>query len=131
MKLTKTIEVNAFYGCDDVRYVECKSIVPPSLQDGSFSSDVYARAKLVVPEVSLDLYREKSSDHYWWRFYDITGAESVGVESVEEIDDDSLTVYNLNGVTIYEGSQSELNHICLPKGVYIVKSKKGILKQTF
>lgn len=128
----------------DLETIYCYSTTPPQIwPDGrrnrTFSPSIYEGCILYVPMESIEAYR--ASD--WNNFKNIVGLNLSEIESTEIGNDVSISVkdniitiagvqdaivevYNLNGITIYQGHDTVIGN--LPKGVYVVRAGNHIQK---
>jgi hypothetical protein len=110
-----SIGYSAFDGCFSLDTIICYAIVPP-IAECSFGIEAYANCQLLVPEESLDRYKE---DQYEWSLFKNIGVipEITAVESPEASYPaiSHPTIYNLNGTAISGDIQS------LSPGIYIIK----------
>ena len=58
----RLIDVEAFLNCESLRVIECKSTVPPAVNDGAFNRVPLEDLTVIVPKSVLNDY--KSSD-FW------------------------------------------------------------------
>lgn len=60
----------AFYNCENLNRIECRSAVPPKLESNAFSVSTFSNASVIVPSSSVDQYKKK-----WSQFENITGSQ--------------------------------------------------------
>lgn len=104
----------AFNSCP-LEHVYCMAAIPPSIEkENAFSC--YETATLHVPAGTKDKYLEAEN---WNKFYSIVDdAETAGIDKVAANEDDIVTVYNANGVRVFDGPRTDMH---LPSGYYIIK----------
>ena len=85
-----TISAKAFNYCNSLQTVTCLAIVPPVMESSNcFSSVAYRKAVLIVPEKSVDTYKEKD----WWNCF----LTIQGDGSVDPSDDSDYMRCDVNG----------------------------------
>ena len=55
----------AFTGCSDLTYIYCMSTTPPSAELYTFDKKTYQTGRLIVPQESIDVYKETEV----WRYF--------------------------------------------------------------
>lgn len=116
--------LTSFYNTP-LKSIICHAIIPPAFVSKTpFSNNIYADAKLIVPEESIDLY--KNAD-IWKHFFVIEGMTAIeDTESAIPIDKAS-DVYDLTGrVVLKQAKSNDINN--LEKGIYIINGKKVLLR---
>lgn len=108
------IDSDAFADCKKLEEIVSLAVVPPTIDDDTFSD--YS-ARLIVPEGSLEAYRNAD---YWKNFVNIQAVASI--EDVAIDTNASFDIYNLNGVFL--GNNLKL----LSPGIYIINGKKVFVK---
>lgn len=118
---TKKIGSAAFDEAGLITSVSVSAATPPSLQMNSFITDVYRNATLNVPVGCAEGYKKA---HAWQLFTTIEESGELSGAQTIEIDpaDDTVTVYGLDGVKVYEGLRSAMP--LLPAGIYVVGGRK-------
>lgn len=125
------IEDYAFMYSTAIETVTCQATTPPTamFDYNPFAAETYNQATLYVPKESLNLYKEVNSN-CWSHFLNIEGLDLSGIQDVESADgEETVTVYNLNGIQVFEGRRDEMRSASLPHGLYIVKTAAGATKQ--
>jgi len=74
--------------------VFCHATTPPKMASANCFSGVYDRAVLLVPQASLELYK---NDPNWSQFYKIVAIESSGIDEIPVDDGAPRERYNLQG----------------------------------
>ncbi len=74
--------------------VFCYATTPPKMASANCFSGVYDRAVLLVPQASLELYK---NDPNWSQFYKIVAIESSGIDEIPVDDGAPSERYNLQG----------------------------------
>lgn len=87
--------------------------VPPMLGVGCLESTNKETCKLIIPDESRKAY---SMADIWMEFLNV----ETGIENVVADADDTVKVFNLNGLKVYDGKRSEM---IVPNGFYIVVSR--------
>lgn len=115
-----------FYGrnLETLKEIYSKSKNPRGFEDlyGYFTNSQYMNLNLYVPQGCKDKYMETVG---WNKFFLIEEYETIsGIQNVK-IDEDNSTIWDLNGRMIKRG---EMDKSQLPRGVYILKGKKILVK---
>ena len=63
------ISQEAFYGCSGITRIDCMAATPPLVYSKTFSSEIYTKATLNVPEGCAEAYQKAD---YWKEFIKIT-----------------------------------------------------------
>ena len=63
------ISQEAFYGCSRITRIDCMAATPPLVYNNTFSSRIYTKATLNVPEGCAEAYQKA---YYWKEFIKIT-----------------------------------------------------------
>jgi hypothetical protein len=69
-----TISDEAFYECSNLTSIACLATTPPTIYYSTLSSS-YRKAKLMVPQASLEAYK---TANYWKNFTNIVGLVGAG-----------------------------------------------------
>ena len=69
----------SFYGCSSLKKINCQAETPPAVYANTFSSSIYTRATLKVPEPYVDKYK---AANIWKDFKTIRYIGYVEVESI-------------------------------------------------
>ena len=118
-----------FTGCNGLRTVICNAVTPPATSDinpdiastYTFSQDTYKQGKLIVPDGSVNAYREVEG---WKNFTNIFDLTITAVESIEaEADAAAAPVYNLQGIRVADS----LDAVRTP-GLYISAGRKVLVR---
>lgn len=142
----KTVEIGAyvtafdseFYGSANITTVTALPLVPPSANSNFMDNQVYLKANLKVPAESLVLYQNTTP----WSNFLMVSADDTKVNNVEEKDyviyvedgklkatgfiGNSIQVYSLNGMKIYEGVID--NSPVLTSGIYLIMVENHTFK---
>ncbi len=121
----KYIGENAFNGCNSFAIIDNKAIIPPILSENTFSESLYENCKLLVPDQSLQAYK----NHDIWKKFnmiDVSGLKDVFVNATENV-----TIYNLSGNILYQDVNSSIVNTLAPD-IYIIRrgntTKKVVVK---
>ena len=125
----KSIELCAFTGCRSLEKVISYIMDPYDIEDvtfeyldGSTGGYVFTSATLYVPEGTVALYQNRWGWKRFWNIVEIGGGSSVsGIAA----DGQPFDVHSLSGVLVRKQTRSLK---ALPKGVYIVKGRKVVMK---
>ena len=63
------ISQEAFYDCSRITRIDCMAATPPLVYNNTFSSEIYTKATLNVPEGCAEAYQKED---YWKEFINIT-----------------------------------------------------------
>lgn len=138
----ESIGMIAFLGAEAITEITCNAIVPPVFTATYlpvFSDTIYNVATLIVPEGSVDAYKNAT---IWSDFSNITSqTDTTGILENQNQQEvlvytnsntiyfDGLTteyqVFNISGVLVYKGAETSLT---LPNGIYIVRVKNQVKK---
>jgi len=146
-----SIELQAFSRCKSLKQITCNTILPPTCissdADIIFGTDelskaqIYAQAKLSVPQASLKLYQLMNP---WKNFYIESVAKLTNslanevklsvqnnliiIKGVQR--NERITVYSSQGLIIYKGKATgdEMIFSVSAHGVYVVKIGKESFK---
>ena len=99
-----TLYSETFYRCDFLKEVVSKSVIPPSGNSYCFSNTAYSNARLTVPFIALDDYRNTEP---WRRFSNVVSSDNafVEVDSLYFVKTGESTV----SISLYTGNQSILS----------------------
>lgn len=115
---------NAFNASRAITEVVVSGEEMPDLCSGAFHDDVYAAAKLTVPEgMSADYMAHPE----WGRFNTITEYITTGTDISVAPESDACDVFTLQGVELLRNADSAALG-SLASGIYIVRSGVGIRK---
>ncbi|MEE1316263.1 MAG: leucine-rich repeat domain-containing protein [Prevotella sp.] len=67
------ISQEAFYGCSRITRIDCMAATPPLVYNKTFSSEIYTKATLNVPEGCAEAYQKAD---YWKEFTNMTAGGS-------------------------------------------------------
>jgi hypothetical protein len=67
----------SFYGCSSLKKINCQAETPPAVYANTFSSSIYTKATLTVPEGSADKYK---AANIWKEFTNMTAGGVVPEE---------------------------------------------------
>ena len=127
-----------FYGCRQVSSITCHATVPPTLGSGVFDGIDKSSCELIIPEKSIDAYKEAdgwkdffASSGYKCETSDIVSNTNISIENGNIVVGGAgdmpvfIEVYNISGNFIYSG-----HDIAIPvaAGTYIVKVAGKIFK---
>ncbi|MDE6741361.1 MAG: hypothetical protein K2J58_03410 [Muribaculaceae bacterium] len=123
------------FGYKNIERIICTSSIPPMVRENGFSNVVYENTVLVVPDESLDLYKNENLVLNAWHLFkhivpmsesgvDLVGGEDDGIFLQDGIlynpGNTEICVFDLNGVKIYSGNDTKLE---LPKkDVFVVRT---------
>ena len=112
------ISQDAFANCRSITRIECMALTPPLVYNDTFSSDIYRKATLSVPEGCADKYK---AANIWKEFTNISvlGA-STGIKQIDSTASSSC-IYKINGTRIGK-DYDDINN--LKRGIYIIGGKK-------
>lgn len=113
----ETIGSKAFYilGGNDIKTVVSMNVMPPSMPDDAFFTNIYWNAQLSVPTGTLAAYQEAIG---WKNFGKVSETDFAGIDDVVISDDAPAAYYNLQGVEV-ENPQN---------GVFIKRQGKMVSK---
>lgn len=117
---------DAFYGCTDIKKIHSHAKTPPVCHGTSLYSCNVNKTEVHVPQGTADDYKQAP---VWSKFMlisdDIAGVEDLTVDGLGTAEE-GLQVYTLQGIRLNVSSMSELQS--LPKGIYVVNSKKIMVR---
>ena len=128
------VGLEAFKGCNSLKEIICRAVLPPSANNNSFDQTTYSTARLNVPEEAITAYK----DHAVWSLFEIGEApdksdiEEVIIADEEQQDADArFDIYNLRGMLIKrDATDDDLKE--LRPDVYILrqgaKARKVMVK---
>ena len=108
-----------FISCPNIRNIVYRGTKPVGADYDTFDNWVYSEATLYVPKGTISLFEDTDP---WWRFYNITDEECVGIDAVKADACETVEIYNLNGV--YVGSDKSN----LSTGIYIIRQGDKVEK---
>ena len=118
-----TIGYYAFSGCKNVKQITSEVVTPPICSAGSFERVNRNECKLIVPNNSIDAYKQAAQ---WKEFFLIEGSTTGIINNIYN-KTENVDVYTIDGIKrLSKASVNEIN--ALPKGVYIVNGKKIVIK---
>lgn len=133
---------NGAFAVEGLETVEVRAGKVPAMTDDCFTENVYSKATLVVPDGMAEAYAAAPG---WKNFANIKSASQSAIESVtadgvsirvengiiyvDAPEGTSVSVYNINGATVYSGTGREIN---LPaRGIYIVRAANKVIKVAY
>ena len=116
------ISQEAFYLCSRITRIDCMAATPPLVYSQTFSSSIYTKATLNVPEGCADKYK---AANIWKEFTNISvlGA-STGIKQIDSTASSSC-IYKINGTRIGK-DYDDINN--LKRGIYIIGGKKVYIR---
>lgn len=118
-KSVESIGNSAFSDCYFINSVTSLNPIPPTVVS-AFSAAVTRSATLHVPVGSKAAYEQAT---HWKNFSDIQEDVDTGIESVIIDNQNKSNIYTLDGMKFNTTNVSDL-----PKGIYIIKGKKVVVK---
>lgn len=115
----KSIGKNAFQGCNNLDLVYCTSTTPPSIDDAAFDSHTYLFGKLIVPDESIEAYRNAPG---WSNFANLRSSSDEPVLPICEIPNITLVDGRLSVESPTKGSECVTNIYCQDAGSYSTSS---------
>lgn len=125
-----TIGPSSFYGCETITSIYSYIINPSTVTVvyGNIDSFSYVNkdiCTLYVPEGSLEIYK---TTYPWYLFkniieFDTSGIDNVTVDSKNNLEDNIMTIYTIDGRYVNTKDTSTL-----PNGIYIINGKKYLIK---
>lgn len=119
----KIIGEETFISCVNIKDVYSLNPTPPAIKESTFGERTEQTAKLHVPTgATVDYWIDKN----WTKFLSID--ENLEVDGLEEILIDytgNITVYDINGIKVYEGAKDDVK---LPAGIYIIRQGTKTVK---
>lgn len=113
----KKIGASAFSGCSNISSIKVEAVTPPEIHYSAFDADVVSKAKISVPEESVDLYKEAP---VWDGFsYDVEteGSNSLTMETFSIVPGLSATTsMTLETNQTFYGCQFDMT---LPEGLQL------------
>ncbi|MCM1522085.1 MAG: leucine-rich repeat domain-containing protein [Muribaculaceae bacterium] len=119
----------ASYDKSQIEKITVRALNPPTVQEGGFSDWSFMNAQLLVPQESLEVYRQ---DPLWGKFWNIQGAdlhEESGLEDavIKSAVDERQDVYTLQGVCVMrKASADDIKK--LVSGFYIIGGRKVFVR---
>lgn len=97
----KEIEPDAFYGCNNVSFVVCKSLIPPICSKYSFDKNI---STLYVPAESVEIYKNTAP---WMNIFKniLSYKDNSGIKSIFVDNHDSVKYYTLQGIEVKKPTQ--------------------------
>lgn len=123
----------SFKNCSNIEKVTVRNEEPPTGVE--FSSNTYAKAKLIVPDNTVPLYQVADG---WKEFISILDESSAGTEAIEidsecpfRIDSNGvvsigetiipISIYNVDGRLLYDSTLHPEETVPLNSGIYIIR----------
>lgn len=121
-KNLKSIEMNAFDGCNLLTALKCNAVTPPELQKETLAGIDKFNCRLYVPKGAAGAYSEADQ---WKEFLHIIEDPELAVENIEidnlsdfDINSPDIEIYNLQGIRIYKPES----------GIYIIRKGRNVKK---
>ena len=130
-----------FEKCTSLRDVYALPVVPPTICDGTFTTEVTLNATLHTQPTAKSAY---SAALYWRDFSsivgDLSGVEGVeadgcqvnvvnGAITIEGVADDAIVnIYSAQGALLHKTTVARASSVELPHGVYFVQVEKLVRK---
>ena len=126
----------AFDECYSIKDVYAHPIIPPTINDDTFTEEVYEKATLHTVAGCKEDY---ASAQYWEYFTNIEQDLSAGIEEVKSeeyfsvtvvggtlaitgaADDAVVNIYNTNGSLLHHTTATQASGITLSSGIYLVQ----------
>lgn len=106
-----------FFGCNNIKAIHCLAMVPPATGDEiTFDTTLYSVTELYVPKGAIEAYKTTQAE--WRLFANIEEEGSVDVSEIENPDDQTIRVYDMNGILRFSGKFSDFEQ--LPEGIYTI-----------
>ena len=135
----------SFYGYSSLKKINCQAETPPAAYKNTFSSSIYTKATLNVPEGCADKYK---AANIWKKFTNMTAGDvstninqtemrgvmatcSGGIITVSGLSDgETVMFYDANGALLYTGSAQNdtISYAPSASGVIIVKIGTASIK---
>ena len=139
------ISQEAFLGCSRITRIDCMAATPPLVYNKTFSSSIYTKATLNVPEGCTDKYK---AANIWKEFTNMTAGDvstninqtemrgvmatcSGGIITVSGLTDGEIVMfYDANGALLYTGTAQNgtISYAPSASGVIIVKIGTASIK---
>lgn len=101
------IKYNAFDRLNALKDIYIYTSIPPSIESGAFSNDIYLGVTLHVPQGSINKYQSKSN---WKNFFNIEEFDATDIKSIIKNNKKAdLKVNFVNGTLNIQGVQG--NHV--------------------
>ena len=142
---TEYIGISAFSGCSSLSMLKCNAETPPTTCADDFGNTSFKGAptdlcKVVVPEKSIEAYRQNSEWSKWISLSDIgAGISDVYFENGIHVtasqgrllisgarDNDIVNVYTMDGRNVVKTTDKVISH--LTSGIYIVSIRNQRFK---
>ena len=96
----KYVEYGAVSNCSSLTTIQCNAVTPPDTDEDPFGEELYAQATLVVPQQSVEAYKNHPT---WKKFFNINGI-TTSVEGVNAAPAARQErIYNLKGQEMKTG----------------------------
>ncbi len=92
---------------------------PPVCGEQALADINKLNCTLYVPEEGLDAYKAAPQ---WQEFMNIDAIQESGIDNPMIDEDEKVTIFDLNGVRIYDGYYKEAR---IPAGIYFVRKSNG------
>lgn len=140
-EINGTITAGSFKRCDALDSIFVEATVPPT--GAEFSETAYKKAVLIVPEESLEQYKQAKG---WKEFYTILTPSTTAIKNIYDnntdisikntndgvvvvgAEDSSVNIYSISGELVYHINKYQNNAIYLQHGIYIIKVNKKSIK---
>ena len=135
----------SFNGCTSLKKINCQAETPPAAYTNTFSSEIYTKTTLNVPEGCADKYK---AENIWKEFTNMTaGGVSTNINQTEMrgvmatcsggiitvsglTDGETVMFYDANGALLYTGTAQNgtISYAPSASGVIIVKIGTASIK---
>ncbi|MEZ3590380.1 MAG: leucine-rich repeat domain-containing protein [Muribaculaceae bacterium] len=100
--VTELSSNDAFSACENLTTVISNAVIPPT--KARFSEEAYANATLVVPDGTVEKYREADG---WKEFVNIIESSNSEVTTITNDDDINISVSNVGGSVSISGADGQ------------------------
>ena len=140
-EINGTITAGSFKRCDALDSIFVEATIPPT--GAEFSETAYKKAVLIVPEESLEQYKQAKG---WKGFYTILTPSTTAIKNIYDNNTDIsikttndgvvvlgaegsfVNIYSISGELVYHINKYHNNAIYLQHGIYIIKVNKKSIK---
>lgn len=119
----QSIGQEAFSDCNNVTEISSEALVPPTCGTNALDDINKWTCKLTVPKASMEAYKQAEQ----WKEFFFIEENTTGIQTMTSDTELRSDVYSLTGAKVL--ANASLQDVqSLPKGIYVIKGKKIIVK---
>lgn len=119
----QSIGQEAFSDCNNVTEISSEALMPPTCGTNALDDINKWTCKLTVPKASMETYKQAEQ----WKEFFFIEENTTGIQTMTSDKETRSDVYSLTGAKVLDNASLQ-DVQSLPKGIYVIKGKKIIVK---